>query len=115
VSRIIGQCNTADFRTIDDLSLLMTLDKPEMLDSSTLKRKEKLALVVVVAVTSGGCKFSDIFNIKEVLFWEDGHWEFKFQNSDDAKKLCHKLKNPVTMSNMRRGVQNFFGLKGYYA
>ena len=105
--KIIGQCNTADFKSIEHLAL--TLKNPEMLDPSTLSRKQKLALVVMAALKEAGIKFQEAYKIREILFWDDGHAEFKFLNVPGARGLLMKLDQPKIKTDFGRGIENVLG------
>jgi hypothetical protein len=94
MSRIICQCNTADFRSIEHLAL--ALKDPAMIDQSTLKRKEKLALLVMASAIDAGIAFNDLFKVKEILFWDNGRLDWKFLNVPGAKELKMKLEEPQT-------------------
>ena len=107
MSRIIGQCNTADFESIEHLAL--TLKNPEMLDLSTLSKKQKLALVVIAAFKEAGIKFQETYKIREILFWDDGHAEFKFLNTPGARELLMKLNESKVRADMARGIKNVLG------
>ncbi|MBA7674548.1 hypothetical protein ES703_82764 [subsurface metagenome] len=105
MSRIIGQCNIADFKSIEHLAL--TLENPEMLDPSTLSRKQKLALVVIAAFKEAGIKFQETYKIRVILFWDDGHAEFKFLKG--ARELMMKLNESKVRADMARGIRNMLG------
>lgn len=90
MSRIIGQCNTADFKSIEHLAL--TLTDSEMLDVSTLNRKQRLALLVMVAFREVGIKPQETYKVREVLFWDDSHIEFRFLDKAGAHDLHVKLQ-----------------------
>lgn len=104
MSRIIGQCNKADFRYIEHL--VLALKDPEMLDFSTLSRKQKLALVVIAAFKEAGIEFQEYYKIKEILFWDDGHVEFKFLNVPGAKELMMRLNEYLVRRDMAKGIEN---------
>ena len=107
MSRIIGQCNTTDFKSIEHLA--PTLKNPEMLDPGTLSRKQKLALVVIAAFKEADIKFQETYKIREILFWDDGHVEFKLPNVPGAKELMRKLNDPRVKDDMARGIRNMLG------
>ena len=104
MSKIIGQCNTADFKDIEYLAV--TLINPEMLDVSTLSRKQKLALVVIAAFKEAGIKFYECRKIREILFWDDGHIAFKFLHVPGAKELLIRLNEPRVKRDIARGIEN---------
>ena len=108
MSRIIGQCNTATFRDIEHLAV--TLTNPEMLDVSTLSRKQKLALLVMAAFKESGIKPKETYKIREILFWDDGHVEFKFLNVPGARALLMKLNQPEIKADLVRGIENVLGI-----
>jgi len=107
VSRIIGQCNTADFKGIEHLA--WTLEKPEIFDPSTLSRKQKLALLVMAVFQEIGIKPKETYKIREILFWDDGHIEFKFFNVPGARELLMKLNQPKIKTDFGRGIENILG------
>jgi len=104
MSRIIGQCNTGDFKGIEHLAL--ALKDPEMLDIGTLSRKQKLALLVMAAFKESGIKPTETYKIREILFWDDGYIEFKFLNVPDARELIMKLSQPKIKADLSRGIEN---------
>jgi len=104
MSRIIGQCNTADFKGIEHLAL--ALEDPEMLDIGALSRKQKLALLVMAAFKESGIKPKETYKIREILFWDDGHIEFKFFNVPGARELLMKLNQPKIKADFGRGIGN---------
>ena len=107
MSRIIGQCNTADFKSIEHLAL--ALKNPEMLDLGTLSGKQKLALVIIATFKEAGIKFQETYKIREILFWDDGHAEFKFLNIPGSRELLMKLKESKVQADMARGIRNVLG------
>lgn len=107
MSRIIGQCNTADFKSIEHLAL--TLKNPEMLDLSTLSRKQKLAILVMAVFKEAGIKVKDAYKIREFLFWDDGHIEIKFLNVLGARELLMRLNESEVRADMARGISNMLG------
>jgi len=71
VDRIIGQCNAADFTAIEHL--VDTIKEPGDLDVSTLKHKERLALLFTDKVRKKGIGWRLLCEaVREVLFWGDG-------------------------------------------
>jgi len=77
--RVIGQCNSADFTEIEHLAHL--LDKPEDLDTSTLRRKQTLAFLFAGEARKAGISWGLLRSVvKEVLFW--GHEENKVEATE---------------------------------
>ncbi len=106
--RIIGQCNTADFKSIEHLALVLT-SQPEMLDTSTLSRKQKLALGVIAALAEAGIKLRECYKIREILFWNDGSANFRFFTVPGTRELMLKLNEPKVRADMARGLKNMLG------
>ncbi len=102
--RIIGQCNTATFKDIEHLASV--LHNPEMLDVSTLSRKQRLAFLAMAALLKSGIKRKELYKIREILFWDDGHIEFKLLNVPGARELLEKLNLPKTKTDFGRGLDS---------
>ena len=102
--KIRSQCNTADFKDIEHLA--SAYNTPEMLDPSTLKNKQKLALAAVFAFTKAGLSFRDIYTIKEILFWDDGTWEYRFHPVPAAKAVIARLREPKVRSAINDALRN---------
>ena len=90
MTRIIGQCDTADFRSIEHLAI--ALEDPAMLDQSTLKRKQKLAFMVLAAALDAGINYKELFKIKTILFRDDGTVDCRFLSADGIKDLKENLR-----------------------
>lgn len=90
--KIVGQCDTATFRDIEHL--VSTFGTPEQWDLSTLSRKQQRALIVAAALTAAGIDFKDLYKIREIFFWDDGSWVFKFFHDAAARTLRIKLDTP---------------------
>lgn len=110
MSRIIGQCNTADFRSIEHLACTLTGDGPEQLDADSLSKKQKFALVVIASFREAGIKFKELYKVREILFWDSGHLEWRFHNTPGAKELLFKLNRPDVKADMVRGIRNLFDI-----
>jgi hypothetical protein len=91
--KIVGQCDTATFRDI--VHLVNTLNTPEQSDFSTLSKKHQRALIVVLALLKAGISLKDIYKIREILFWDDGGWTFKFSHDAAGRALRIKLDTPA--------------------
>lgn len=102
--RIIGQCNAAAFKEIEHLAV--TLEHPEYFDASTLSRKHKLAFLAMAALLKCKFKTKDILKIREILFWSDGHIEFKFMNVPGAREMLLKLQQPAIRAAFGRGLDS---------
>lgn len=86
-SRIIGQCNQADFAEIEHL--VDSIINPEDLDTSTLKRKQIFAFLFTNEARRKGISWKLLRSVvQEVLFWGEGDYvrdiEIKFMR--DARK-----------------------------
>jgi len=89
LSKIVSQCNTADFKFIEQLA-----NSEDKRAGVILKPKERLAMVAVFAFTKIGLTFDEIYAIKEILFWDDGRWEYHFHNVPAARAVYQKLAAP---------------------
>lgn len=70
MSRIVGQCSQTDFNSIEHLSL--TLEKPELLDTSTLTRRQKFAFHFLSMAQRKNIPWSLLRAVIQlVLFWGD--------------------------------------------
>ena len=68
--RIVGQCNQADFRAIEHLAV--ALEKPEMLDTSTLTNRQKFAFTFLDMAQRKHISWKLLRTVvREVLFWGD--------------------------------------------
>lgn len=67
--RIVGQCNQSDFRTIEHLAV--TLENPEMLDTSTLTNRQKFAFHFYALTIKRKIPWKMLKLVDEVLFWGD--------------------------------------------
>ncbi len=66
--RIIGQCNTADFRHLEHLSSLMC--RGDEIDLDYLTNRQKAAVQVLHHFQLCGVPFKVLLRIREVLVWE---------------------------------------------
>jgi hypothetical protein len=89
LSRIVSQCNTADFKLIEHLA-----NSQDERVGASLKPKQRLALAAVFAFTKIGLTFEEIYTIKEILFWDDGRWEYRFHHVPAARAVYQKLAAP---------------------
>jgi len=101
--KIIGQCNTADFKSIEHLAI--ALEDPAMLDMSTLLRKQKLAFFILAGALKAGIKFQELLKVREILFWDTGLLEWKFYNVPGAHELLIRLREPAA----REAFEKVFG------
>lgn len=101
--KIIGQCNTADFKSIEHLAL--ALEDPAMLDLNTLTGKQILAFFILAAALKAGIKFQELLMVKVILFWDSGHLEWKFYNVPGARDLMYRLNEPAA----RQAFEKVFG------
>ena len=68
--RIVGQCSQVDFASIEHLAL--TLQKPELLDTSTLTNRQKFAFQFLEMAQRKRISWKLLQGvIQEVLFWGD--------------------------------------------
>ena len=89
MSKIVSQCNTADFKLIELLA-----NSEDKRVAVSLKPKERLAMVAVFAFVKIGLTFEEIYTIKELLFWDDGRWEYRFHHVPAARAVYQKLAAP---------------------
>lgn len=87
--RIIGQCNTTDFKDIEHLSI--TVSRGEAVDLTTLSKRQSAALNVVRHFQICGVPFEVLLKIREVLVWEMPDkglaFEYKLLNRYDQNTL----------------------------
>lgn len=100
--KILSQCNTADFKEVEQLAM-----KEGTRGTEALPRKKKLALIAVYAFIKAGLTFPEIHNIREILFWDDGRWEYRFHNLPAASETIAKLRNPDTRAAMNLALKDF--------
>ena len=85
--RIIGQCNTADFKALEHLSTLM--HRGEEVDLTNLSNRQKAAVTVLHHFQLCGVPFRVALKIREVLMWEMPDkglaFEYKLLDSHDSK------------------------------
>ena len=67
--RIVGQCHQADFADIEHLAV--TLENPEMLDTSTLTNRQKFAYHFIALTIKKKIPWKMLKLVDEVLFWGD--------------------------------------------
>lgn len=103
MSRIVSQCNTADFKMVEQLALSENRDT-----AVSLPKKQKLALVAVFAFIKAGFTFPQIHTIKEILFWDDGRWEYRFHNVPAAREVITKLHDPTTKAAIDAALKDFW-------
>jgi len=66
--RIVGQCSQADFVSIEHLAI--ALEKPEMLDTSTLTNRQKFAFHFLEMAQRKNVRWGLVRSVvREVLFW----------------------------------------------
>lgn len=100
--RIVSQCNTADFKMVEQLALSGNRDA-----AVSLPKKQKLALVAVFAFIKAGFTFPQLRTIKEILFWDDGRWEYRFHNVPAAREVITKLRDPITRAAINAALKDF--------
>lgn len=89
--RIIGQCNTSDFK---DLEHLVTLAKMgESIYPHNMTGRQKAAVLVVNHFQACGMDFLTLYRVKEVLVWE---------MPDKGLAFEYKLLNPYDGETMRK-------------
>jgi len=66
--KIIGQCNTSDFKHLEYLSLLMK--RGEEVDLEHLSNRQKAAVIVMHHFQLCGVSFGVLLKVREVLVWE---------------------------------------------
>lgn len=90
MSRIIGQCNQVDFTSIEHLAAIT--EDPELLDVSTLNRKERLAFIFLSNALRKGISWELLRSVvQEVLFWGE--------DEDNVEHMEIRLKRDPLKSN----------------
>jgi hypothetical protein len=88
--RIIGQCNTADFKALEHLSTLM--HRGEAVDLDNLSSRQKWAATVLRHLQLCGVPFEVALKLREVLIWEMPDkglaFEYKLLNLGDSDTRC---------------------------
>lgn len=92
MSRILTQCSTADLKAIIEFSLSQKEGSP----TPQLNKKQGAALLAVAALTHAGLTFEEIHAIRELIFWDNGTWIFKFHKTPKAQSVKNKLSEPKT-------------------
>ena len=99
--RILGQCNQVDFADIEHL--VMVLENPEMLDLSTLKKKQEFAFRFVAIAQDKGISWELLREvIREVLFW-----------GENGEKITHIEIRFIKDRSKVRKIREFRGLWGW--
>ena len=92
--RILGQCHQSDFADIEHLAV--TLESPEMLDTSTLTSKQKFAYHFIALTIAKKIPWKMLKLVHEVLFWgvdEDVKAvEIKFVRDDHLRDEVRKFR-----------------------
>ena len=85
--RIIGQCNTTNFKELEHLSTLMR--RGEEVDLTNLSNRQKAAVTVLHHFQLCGVPFRVALKIREVLIWEMPDkglaFEYKLLDPGDSK------------------------------
>ena len=85
--RIIGQCNTADFKDLEHLSSLV--HRGEEIYPGNLGNRQKVAVIVLRHFQLCGMPFEVLLKIREVLVWEMPDkglaFEYKLLDLGDVK------------------------------
>ena len=85
--RIIGQCNTTNFKELAHLSTLM--HRGEEVDLTNLGNRQKAAVTVLRHFQLCGVSFDVLLKLREVLVWEMPDkglaFEYKLLDSRDSK------------------------------
>lgn len=84
--RIIGQCNTADFRYLEHLSDLIARGKE--VDLTNLSNKQRMAVLVLRHLRANGVPFEVLLKVREVIIWDMGAtigFEYKLLNPRDIE------------------------------
>lgn len=66
--KIIGQCNTSDFKHLEHLLIL--LNRGEAIDVAHLSKRQNAAILVVRHFQLCGVSFGVLLKVREVLVWE---------------------------------------------
>ena len=100
--RIIGQCNTADFKAIEHLSTLM--HRGEEVDLTNLSNRQKAAVAVLHHFQGCMVPFKVALKLREVLIWEmpDKGLAFEYKlldpgDSDTRKLLLYMTPRKVNL------------------
>ena len=101
--KIIGQCNIADFRQLQHLSVLM--NRGEEIDLSNLTNREKVAVNVVRHFRNCGVPFKVLLRIREVLVWEmpDKGLAFEYKLLVRGDKETHAILRAMTPRRVENG------------
>ncbi len=80
--KIIGQCNTADFKDLEHLSTL--IHRGGQVDLTNLTNRQKTAVLVLRHLQLCGRPFKVALKVREVLVWEmpDGGLAFEYKLLD---------------------------------
>jgi len=94
VRRILGQCCQSDFKDIEHL--VVALDIPEVLDTSTLTSKQRFAFHFLALTIEKKIPYKMLRLVREVLFWGEGEdvsaVEVKFVRDDLKRGEVLKFK-----------------------
>ena len=89
VRRIIGQCNTTNFKELEHLSTLV--HRGEEIDRTNLTKRQRVAITVLRHFQLCGVSFDVVLKLREVLVWEMPDkglaFEYKLLNSGDTATL----------------------------
>jgi len=92
--KIITQCTTTDLKQVVEVSLAKKEGDP----TPKLNRKQRVALLVVAALTHAGLSFDEMYQIREIIFWDNRQWIWKFKHTPEAKALRDKLAKSETFN-----------------
>ena len=85
--RIIGQCNTSDFKELEHLSVVM--HRGEKVDLTNLSNRQKAAVQVLRHFQLNDVPFKVALKLREVLIWEMPDkglaFEYKLLKPGDAQ------------------------------
>ena len=98
--KMVSQCNTADFKLIEHL-VKSKGDRP-----SSLTKKQKLAVAAVFAFAHAGLTFPEIYAIREIIFWDDGTWEYRFHHLPEARAVMARLQTPTVRSAIQSALKD---------
>ena len=92
MAKILTQCTTTDFRHVVEVSKAKKDGDPP----PHFKPKERAALITVTALLHAGLSFEEIYQIREVIFWDNGEWVWKFKNTPEARQVKYKLSQSTS-------------------
>jgi len=94
--RIVGQCNTADFRHLEHLADVLAYGGE--IDTSNLSNKQKMAVLVLRHFQKSNVPFKVLLKLREIIVWDlNPGIGFEYKLLDPRDKETHDI-----LKNMRR-------------